>query len=86
MFECARRLFLTGAPLFPLDNKQSQVAVGMLLCLISMCIYIDFKPYRKVTDSQFGIVAQVVLSLTPISVWRLFKVAQCQFAIASSRM
>jgi hypothetical protein len=64
VLECARRLLLTGAPLFLLDDKHSQIALGLLFCIAATWIVVDHKPYSVSSDSTVAVLAQVVLTLT----------------------
>jgi hypothetical protein len=58
VFECARRLMLTGGTVFFLEGSATQVAAGMLVALISIQIYARTQPYIRHQDDTLAMAAQ----------------------------
>jgi hypothetical protein len=58
VFECARRLMLTGGTVFFLEGSATQVAAGMLVALISIQVYARTQPYIRDQDDVLAMCAQ----------------------------
>jgi hypothetical protein len=58
VFECARRLMLTGGTVFFLDGSATQVAVGILVALVSIQVYASTEPFIHRKDDILAMTAQ----------------------------
>jgi len=58
VFECTRRLMLTGGTVFFLEGSATQVAAGMLVSLASIQVYARTQPYICDQDDVLAMSAQ----------------------------
>jgi hypothetical protein len=58
VFECARRLMLTGGTVFFLEGSATQVAAGILVSLVSIQVYAQAQPYIRHQDNVLAMTAQ----------------------------
>ena len=61
IFECCRRLALTGALVFVRQGSQTQIAVGLLICIGSALVFALAWPYATMRDNVLGILTQCQL-------------------------
>jgi hypothetical protein len=58
IFECARRLMLTGGTVAFLEGSATQVAVGILISLVSIQVYATTEPFINRKDDILAMTAQ----------------------------
>ena len=58
IFECYRRLALTGALVFVQQGSQTQIAVGNLICICSGFVFALSWPYATYRDNIMGLLSQ----------------------------
>jgi hypothetical protein len=58
IFECVRRLMITGGTVFFLEGSATQVAAGILVALISIQVYATTQPYINKQDDVLAMAAQ----------------------------
>jgi len=75
IFECIRRISLTGALVFVRQGSQTQIAVGLLICIISGFIFALSWPFATFRDNALGMMSHVQLTGTMFSAL-LFKVGK----------
>ena len=64
VFECARRLMLTGGTVFVLEGSATQIAFGILVAVASLSVYTSVRPYEDDTDLHLAVFAQAAVFLT----------------------
>ncbi|GMH83062.1 hypothetical protein TrST_g8014 [Triparma strigata] len=64
VFECARRLGMSGVLVFVAQGTASQIVVGILISVITSGLYIHWRPFEKESDDNLAIATQVSLFLT----------------------
>ncbi|GMH88338.1 hypothetical protein TrST_g13960 [Triparma strigata] len=64
LFECARRLMMTGMLIFIKPGSPSQIVVAMIIALFSIVIYVHFEPYEEANEDQLAIVSQLAIFFT----------------------
>jgi hypothetical protein len=64
LFECARRLAITGMLIFVVPGTPTQIVVAMLVALCSVVVYITTKPFLKDEDDTLAIVTQLSIFFT----------------------
>ena len=67
VFECARRLMLTGGTVFFLEGSATQVAAGIIVALISIHVYADTHPFIDKKDDRLAMAAQWSIFFTLFS-------------------
>jgi hypothetical protein len=67
IFECARRLMLTGGTVFFLEGSATQVAAGILVALVSIHVYADTHPFIDKKDDRLAMAAQWSIFFTLFS-------------------
>ena len=58
VFECIRRLMMTGGLVFISPGTQDQIVVAMLISIISIIMYMSLEPYEYYMDDVLAIVSQ----------------------------
>jgi len=58
IFECLRRLSLTGVLAFVAPGSPSQIVFALLLALLSIAMYTHLKPFDRDQDNSLAIVSQ----------------------------
>jgi hypothetical protein len=64
IFECVRKLLLTGIPVFVLQGSSSQIALCMLVVMLSIAVYSHYKPFLADADDNLATFAQWALLMT----------------------
>jgi hypothetical protein len=64
VFECVRRLMVTGGTVFFLEGSSTQVAAGMLVALFSTLVYTRTQPYIRDEDDKVAMAAQLAIYFT----------------------
>jgi hypothetical protein len=64
VFECLRKLLLTGLPVFFLEGTSSQIVLSMFVCMMSIAVYSQFKPFLDDSDDNLATYAQWALLVT----------------------
>ncbi|GMH57413.1 hypothetical protein TL16_g02375 [Triparma laevis f. inornata] len=64
LFECGRRLGMSGVLVFVAQGTASQIVVGMLISVITTGLYIHWRPFEQESDDDLAIVTQVSLFFT----------------------
>jgi len=64
VFECARRLSLTGLLVFVFKGQASQVVVAMILSSLSAVAFVHWRPFVKEEDDNLAIVSQGAIFFT----------------------
>ena len=59
VFECGRKIFLVGIPVFFPPNSVEQFMFGMLVCFISYGAYAYWRPYEDENDDRLQTAAQI---------------------------
>ena len=67
VFECGRRLSLTGLLMFVSPGSASQVVVAMILAMISIKVYGYFQPFIEDSDDILAEITQYSIFLTLLS-------------------
>ena len=67
IFECVRRLSLTGALVFVRQGSQTQIALGCLICIASLVVFALTWPYATFRDNVLGIMSHCQLTGTLFS-------------------
>jgi hypothetical protein len=67
VFECVRRLMLTGGTVFFLEGSATQIAVGILVSLVSIHMYADTHPFIDKMDDRLAMAAQWSIFFTLFS-------------------
>jgi hypothetical protein len=67
VFECVRRLMLTGGTVFFLEGSATQVAAGIIVALISIHVYADTHPFIDKKDDRLAMAAQWSIFFTLFS-------------------
>jgi hypothetical protein len=58
IFECVRRIMLTGGTIFFLEGSATQVAAGVLVSMVSIQVYAHTQPYIRDEDDTLAMAAQ----------------------------
>ena len=58
VFECVRRLMLTGLLIFVYPGSHTQITIGLLLAFLSYSVMMDFSPYVEDVDDRLADVGQ----------------------------
>merc|ERR1712000_615867 len=58
VFECARRIMLTGGTIIFLEGSATQVAAGVLVSMVSIQVYAHTQPYICDKDYTLAMAAQ----------------------------
>ncbi len=66
LFEQIRKLFLTSLVLYVDLGSPIQTAVGILVCVFTLCIYAFHQPFNRRQDNIIAILAQLSLLFTMI--------------------
>jgi uncharacterized membrane protein YwzB len=64
VFECFRRLSMTGLLIFVFRGKASQIVVALIISAFSVVAFVHFKPYLKDENDSLAIVSQVAIFFT----------------------
>ena len=64
VFDCFRRLSLTGLLIFVFRGKASQIVVAMVIASFSVVAFVHLKPYLKDENVTLAIVSQVSIFFT----------------------
>ncbi|GMH77627.1 hypothetical protein TrLO_g10306 [Triparma laevis f. longispina] len=64
VFECARRLGMSGVLVFVAQGSASQIVVGLLISVITSGLYIHWRPFEKESDDNLAIFTQISLYFT----------------------
>ncbi|GMH77788.1 hypothetical protein TrST_g13868 [Triparma strigata] len=64
VFECARRLGMSGILVFVAQGTASQIVVGLLISAFTSGLYIHWRPFERESDDDLAIVTQVSLFFT----------------------
>ena len=64
VFECGRRLALSGILVFVRKGSTSQIVVAILISLFTSALYIHWRPFERESDDNLAIVTQVSLFFT----------------------
>jgi hypothetical protein len=64
VFECARRLSMSGVLVFVAQGTASQIVVGLLISVVTSGLYIHWRPFEQESDDDLAILTQVSLFLT----------------------
>jgi hypothetical protein len=64
IFECVRRLMITGGTVFFLEGSATQVAVGVLISLVSIHVYAFAQPFIEGSSDVLALTAQWGIFLT----------------------
>ena len=54
VFECGRRLALSGVLVFVAQGTASQIVVALLICVATTGMYIHFRPFERDSDDNLG--------------------------------
>ena len=72
VFECVRRLMLTGLLIFIYAGSLTQITIGLLLAFLSYGVMMDFNPYIEDLDDRLADVGQSQIVLVFIASLVLF--------------
>ncbi|GMI05580.1 hypothetical protein TrVE_jg1079 [Triparma verrucosa] len=64
IFECVRKLCMTGLMIFIMAGSASQIVVSMLFSIASIAVYVTFKPYPCYDDDVLAICSQLSIFFT----------------------
>ncbi|GMH76607.1 hypothetical protein TrLO_g8011, partial [Triparma laevis f. longispina] len=64
IFECGRRLAMSGLLIFFSSGSPSQIVVGMMLSLGAIVIYVHCKPFLESDDDLLAVVSQLSIFFT----------------------
>lgn len=64
IFECLRRLVMSGLLIFIKPGTASQIVVAMLLSIFSIVVYVNFAPFLEDGDDVLAAVTQVSIFFT----------------------
>ncbi|GMI40537.1 hypothetical protein TeGR_g4102 [Tetraparma gracilis] len=64
VFDCVRRLSLTGLLVFVFKGQASQIVVAMVLASVSVVAFVHFRPFVKDANDNLAIVSQVAIFFT----------------------
>ena len=64
VFDCVRRLSLTGLLVFVFKGQASQIVVAMVLAVLSVTAFINWKPFIKAENDTLAIVSQLSIFFT----------------------
>lgn len=59
IFDCVRRLSLSGFVVFFGQGSSSQTVVAMLLCFLSLFLFIHMRPFERNSDNNLSILTQI---------------------------
>ncbi|GMI20673.1 hypothetical protein TeGR_g13516, partial [Tetraparma gracilis] len=64
VFDCVRRLSLTGLLVFVFKGQASQIVVAMVLASLSVVAFVHWRPFVKDANDNLAIVSQVAIFFT----------------------
>ncbi|GMI18635.1 hypothetical protein TrLO_g5769 [Triparma laevis f. longispina] len=64
IFECIRKLCMTGLMIFVMAGSASQIVVSMLFSIASIAVFVTFKPYPCYDDDVLAICSQLSIFFT----------------------
>ncbi|GMI05582.1 hypothetical protein TrVE_jg1080 [Triparma verrucosa] len=67
IFECIRRLSLTGLLIFLTPGSTSQIIVALMMSLFYCCFFFHFRPYEVDADDDLGNICQLAIFVTVFS-------------------
>ncbi|GMH83362.1 hypothetical protein TrVE_jg6491 [Triparma verrucosa] len=81
IFECVRRLALTGALVFVRQGSQTQIALGCVICICAGLIFALTWPYATFRDNVLGILShcQLIGTLFSAMMYKLGKNAELAY-------
>ncbi|GMH94182.1 hypothetical protein TrST_g4037 [Triparma strigata] len=81
IFECVRRLALTGALVFVRQGSQTQIALGCMICICAGLIFALTWPYATFRDNVLGILShcQLIGTLFSAMMYKLGKNAELAY-------
>ncbi|GMI30328.1 hypothetical protein TeGR_g14640 [Tetraparma gracilis] len=67
VFDCVRRLSLTGLLVFVFKGQASQIVVAMVLASLSVVAFVHWRPFVKDANDNLAIVSQIAIFFTLLS-------------------
>jgi hypothetical protein len=64
IFECVRKLCMTGLMIFIYSGTASQIVVSMLFSIASIAVYVTYKPFPSYDDDVLAICSQLSIFFT----------------------
>lgn len=72
VFECVRKLALTGLLIFVFAGSATQIAIGLLIAVLSEKFVAHFRPYIDDTDDNLANVGNTQIILVPRPAFNIF--------------
>ena len=83
VFECVRKLALTGLLIFVFAGSATQIAIGLLIAVLSEKCFAHFRPYIDDTDDNLANVGNTQIILVTRPVFASFYVLSTSSALPS---